>query len=186
MQHPIPFSDELLVERSLSGDQASYGQLVERYGERFQRYATSICSDADLASDCLQDAFIRAYGALPRCRDPQRFRSWFFRILTNTCHDACARPHPSVNVECLEIPAPERPEEVLEQRELAALIEQALEGLTPPQREAFVLRYVEGYTYEEIAELTHTTIDALKMRVHRARKVLQSTLQDEYAQPVGR
>ena len=52
-----------------------------------------------------------------------------------------------------------------------------------PQREAFVLRYVEGYTYDEIARLTGSGVDALKMRVHRARKVLQTTLQDEYAIP---
>jgi len=186
MQQPFVYSDEILVQRSLSGDRASYGELVERYGQRFERYATSLCSDADQAADCLQDAFIRAYGALPRCRDPQRFRSWFFRILTNTCHDACDRERCTVDVECLDIAAPDRPEDLLEQQELAHMIEHALESLTPPQREAFVLRYVEGYTYDEIAQLTHTTVDALKMRVHRARKVLQSTLQDVYAQPSTR
>jgi RNA polymerase sigma-70 factor (ECF subfamily) len=124
----------------------------------------------------VQEAFIKAYHGLATCRDPDRFGSWFFRILTNQCHDARARVRPMEDVDRLPLAARERTDRAVERMDLADQIEQGLAMLTPEQREAFVLRHVEGHTYEQIAALTGVGIDALKMRVHRARDTLRTLL----------
>ncbi len=76
----------------------------------------------------------------------------------------------------LPLPASDRADAAVDRAELAELIEQGLAMLTPEQREAFVLKHVEGHTYEQIAALTGVGTDALKMRVHRARDTLRTAL----------
>ena len=80
--------DDRLVEATLAGDRDAFGILVERYRTEFAGYAAGLCGEHDLAADAMQEAFIRAYDSLATCRDPSRFKAWFFRILTNQCHNA--------------------------------------------------------------------------------------------------
>ena len=80
-------ADGSLVARVLEGDQHAYALLVDRYVTEFGRYATALCRDADLAADAMQESFIRAYDALRSLDDADRFGAWFFRILTNQCHN---------------------------------------------------------------------------------------------------
>ena len=131
---------------------------------------------ADLA-DAMQEAFIRAYDALQTCRNPDRFGAWFFRILTNQCHDVIARRRETTDLAAVDPPARDRTDRPLELAELNASIAAALEELTPEQREAFVMKHLDGRTYEEMAELLGVGVDALKMRVHRARDTLQALLE---------
>ena len=166
-----------MVRRVLAGDVESYRILVERYRREFGRYAVSFVGDADGAADAVQEAFIRAYDALASCRDPDRFGSWFFRILANQCHDAVQRQRPAADIGALDPPARERADRALERNELGAALESALSRLTPEQREAFVMRHVDGRTYEEMAELLGVGVDALKMRVHRARDAMRSMME---------
>jgi RNA polymerase sigma-70 factor (ECF subfamily) len=124
----------------------------------------------------MQEAFIRAYRSLESCRDPDRFGAWFHRILTNQCHDARPkRPNPA-SLELVDPPGNHRSDREVEQHELADAIAAALERLTPEQKEAFVMKHVDGRSYEEMAELTGIGVDALKMRVHRARDGLREML----------
>ena len=158
-------SDGEAVRRVLSGDTESFRILVARYRQQYSRYAIVQVGDADAAADAMQEAFIRAYDSLDSCRDPDRFGPWFFRILTNQCHTARSRRRPTQDLAEFELPARERTDEALERSELADRLEAALQRLTPDQREAFVLKHVDGRTYEEMAELLGTGVDALKMRV---------------------
>jgi len=172
----VELNDGTVVRRVLDGDVELYKVLVERYRGQFGKYAVALVGDSDTAADAMQEAFIRAYRSLATCRDPDRFGAWFHRILTNQCHDARAkRPNPG-SLERLELPSGDRADRAVEQHELGHAIGAALEQLTPDQREAFVMKHVDGRSYEEMADLTGVGVDALKMRVHRARDSLRERL----------
>lgn len=172
-------SDGAVVRRVLAGDVEAYRILVERYRAQFGRYAVSLLRDADLAADAVQEALIRAYDGLAGCREPDRFGAWFFRILTNQCHTMRARRRETVDVDDVDVESGSRTDAVVERGELAEQLERALERLTPEQREAFVLKYVEEKSYEEMAQLLAVGADALKMRVHRARESLRALLAED-------
>ena len=169
-------SDATVVRQVLAGDVDAYRVLVERYRREFGRYAVALVGDADTAADVVQESFIRAYDSLASCRDPERFGAWFFRILTNQCHDAVRR-RPREAVLAVDPPARERADDALERGELGAALEAALGRLTLEQREAFVMKHVDGRSYDEMAQLLGVGVDALKMRVHRARDAMRSMLE---------
>lgn len=170
-------ADGAVVRRVLAGEVEAFRILVERYRRQFGRYAVSLLGDADLAADAVQEAFIRAYDSLASCRDPDRFGAWFYRILTNQCHTARGRSRrDTVDVETAGLTSRERADASLEQGEIARRLEQALGQLTPEQREAFVLKYVDERSYEEMSGLLGVGPDALKMRVHRAREALREIM----------
>lgn len=173
-------SDAAVVRRVLAGERELFGVLVERYRSEFARYAVSLMGDSDAAADAMQEAFIRAYERLASCRDPSRFKAWFFRILTNQCHNTRARwrRQAAAGATAKDVPAPETADGPLHQRELGDAIAEALDRLTPEQREAFVMKHIEGRSYAEMATLLHTGEDALKMRVYRARDTLRAELGD--------
>jgi len=175
--HTPPLEDAELVRRVLNGATHEYGVLVERYRKEFARYATATCGDADTAADAMQEAFIRAYEALATCRDPSQFGAWFFRILTNQCHNARDRRREHVVLERITAEAADRADDALAGSEMRDAIVSAIDQLTPEQREAFVLKHVQGYSYAQIAELLGADIDALKMRVYRARNALRARLE---------
>ena len=170
-------TDGELVGLVLAGEVERFGELVERYRTEFGRLARSLVGDPDTADDALQDAFISAYKNLGRCRDPERFRVWFYRIVANRCHDA-RRRRPMVSLDDVDPPSPERADARLDGSELKRRLEQAMEALTPEQREVFVMKEVEGKSYQEMEMLLDLRIDALRMRVHRAREVLRQQLGD--------
>ena len=170
--------DGALVRAALEGDPHAFGVLVERSRRDFGRYAVAMLGDADAAADAMQEAFIRAWDSLGDCRDPDRFRGWFFRILANQCRTALGKRRPHVAVDEVEVPAPERTDAAALRDELAARLGAALDALTAEQREAFVMKHVEDRSYEEMAALLGVGEDALKMRVHRARDALRGLLGD--------
>ena len=169
-------TDADVITRIRAGDTESYRVLVARYRHQYGRYAIALTGDADTAADAMQEAFIRAWDALDTCRDPERFGSWFFRILTNQCHTQRGRRRDTDDGGALERAGRERTDAALERSELADQLEQAMARLTPEQREAFILKHVDGRSYEEMAELLGAGVDALKMRVHRARDALRSMM----------
>ncbi|NIM47706.1 MAG: sigma-70 family RNA polymerase sigma factor [Gemmatimonadales bacterium] len=171
----MSLGDEMIVARVLAGEVDQYSVLVERYRMEFGRYAVSLCGDADLAADAMQEAFIRTFDKLASCR-PTKVRSWFFRILTNQCHNVRNRQRVHVPLEA-QMPGPERTDDWLMETEIRQAVDAGLEQLTPEQREAFVLKHVQQYSYAEMAQLLGVSEDALKMRVHRARDALRAYLE---------
>ena len=169
--------DAEVVERVLAGEVGLYRLLVERYRSEFGRYATAMLGgDVDEAADVLQEAFIRAYDALASCREPDKFKAWVFRIVTNQCHNA-RRRRVLVPLERVANPAPEGPDEMLDRAEIRTAVGAALTELTEEQRVAFVMKHIEGRSYAEMAELLDVGEDALKMRVHRARDAMKRLLE---------
>lgn len=174
---PSP-ADGRLVSEVLVGDTERYALLVQRHQNALFRQARALGLDEDTAADMVQDALVRAYESLSSCRNGDRFGVWVGRILRNRCLDHLK----SASTQRRRPLHPEIPEEggAPESRHEAGMAREALEAalaaLPPEQREAFLLKHVEGRSYEEMAETTGASVSAMKMRVHRARERLREHL----------
>lgn len=175
--------DAALVAAVLAGEQQAYGELVARHEDQLYRHALRMTGDADAAADLVQAAFVRGYTQLGSCRDPARFGAWVFRIAANQSKDwlkSRRRRDVPLDVTPEGALATEEagPGDDLERGELRRILARALEELPATLREAFVLKHVEGLEYEEMSALMEVSVSALKMRVHRARQMLQAALQE--------
>ncbi|MGD8496590.1 MAG: sigma-70 family RNA polymerase sigma factor [Gemmatimonadales bacterium] len=171
--------DAELVARALAGSEGAFAELVDRYNDLLTRHAQRMMGRPDDAEDVVQTAWIKAYRRLGQCRDPERFGAWVFRIAANGCKDALkARRKDVVPIDALgELPNPaDGPDEEVEQADRRRSIAAALRRLPADQREAFLLKHAEGWSYEDMAERLGVGVSALKMRVHRAREELQKLL----------
>ena len=174
-------SDAELVERVRQGDRDAYAPLIVRYRFRFGRYAFHLLGDESDAEEALQDAFFRAYRAIDRCREPERFGAWLFRIVVNCCRTAAVRRgREGARHVSLDLAEPIEPAHSMESAVSQEEIHRALAALVPEQREAFLLKYVEELSYEEMIELTGAGESALKMRVKRACERLRQILGEAY------
>jgi RNA polymerase sigma-70 factor (ECF subfamily) len=173
-------SDPEVVARVLGGDREAFGLVIRRYETGLLRFATRMLGSRDVAADAVAESLVRAYRHLASCRDPSRLRTWLYRIVANRCKSYLAR-RPSGDVPLEDAPpvadATDN-EAALERKEQMALVTRALEGLSPEKREAFLLKHVEGLSYQEMAAATGERIPTLKMRVHRAREALLQALED--------
>jgi RNA polymerase sigma-70 factor (ECF subfamily) len=171
-------SDGALVRRVLAGDSRAYAGLVTRYRDRLGRYAMRMLGNEADAEEALQDTFVRGYRSLARCTDPERFGAWMFGILVNRCRTKGAQRARRQRLVVHDEPALARASvSHTEDRDaLREAIEWAVAQLSPAHREAFLLKYVEDLSYDEMTELTGAGVSALKMRVARAREELQRLL----------
>jgi RNA polymerase sigma-70 factor, ECF subfamily len=158
------------VRRVLAGDVDAYARLVDRYYDRCARFAVRMLGNRDDAEDALQATFLRAYRALGRYQERDRFSAWLYRILVNQCRSVAARrahrDRVFVREEALLLNAPDKTQGWTGEDE--ELIQRALNELDPLLREAFLLKYVDEMSYEEMSALTGAGVSALKMRVKRA------------------
>jgi RNA polymerase sigma-70 factor (ECF subfamily) len=180
-----PPIDPALVARAARGDQAAFAQLVEAVQPRALRFAARMLGETarDTADDVTQDAWVRAWRALPRYDARHPFEVWFFTILANRCRTALRRrtlerrwTSPLDDHDVPEIGVD--PTGRLDAAAATALLERALASLPVEQREAFLLRHVEQLGYDEIAAATGAGVSACKMRVKRATDALRARLGD--------
>jgi len=168
---PKDMSDDAAdVQRVLAGDVDAYAALVDRYYDRCARFAIRMLGNRDDAEDALQATFLRAYRALNRYQERDRFSAWLYRILVNQCRSIAARrAHREkvfVREEALLLNAPDR--STTWSGEDEEFVQRVLNELDPLLREAFLLKYIEEMSYEEMSALTGVGVSALKMRVKRA------------------
>jgi RNA polymerase sigma-70 factor (ECF subfamily) len=182
-EEPIPAdvdSDQDVISRVLAGDRDSFAVLIGRYSDPLYRHALGMTGSPDVAEDILQTSFIKAFHHLGEVRG--RFDAWLFRIVANGCKDwlkNIRRSHLSYDED--DQPSTfASPDEDLDRTELRQDLDAALAQLAPSLREAFIMKHVEGRSYEDMADLLGTTVGALKMRVHRAREALQTLLEEKY------
>ncbi len=164
------------IARSAAGDKAAFGRLVERY----QRFAYSIgyrmTGRADLAEDLAQDAFLRAWQALPRFRGDSQFRTWLGRIVTNVSIDYLRSRRPEVALdERLPAGAETLPAQAM-RAETQEVVRRAILALPAQSRAALVLREYEGLSYKEIAAVLDIPIGTVMSRLNYARAALRETL----------
>lgn len=173
--------DQALIKQVLGGSREAFESLVLKYSDPLYRHALAMTGSPDVADDILQSSFIKAYHHLSEVRG--RFDAWMFRIVSNKCKDWLKNIRRS-HVSYEEDDQPSNysgPDEDLDRDELRGDLERALYALPVGLRESFILKHVEGCSYEEMSELLGTSIGALKMRVHRAREALQELLEGKYA-----
>ncbi|MGH7632331.1 MAG: RNA polymerase sigma factor [Gemmatimonadaceae bacterium] len=172
-------TDSTLIASVLDGHVDDYTILVSRHSARCTRYATRMLGSPDDADEALQSAFLRAYRALGRCRDRERFAAWLMRIVLNECRTFAARrtrrERRLVRDEVVLTGLMAAPAQ--EEAATLAEIQHALDQLDASLREAFLLKHVEDLSYEEMSALTGVGISALKMRVKRACARLRELLE---------
>ncbi|HEX6967197.1 MAG TPA: sigma-70 family RNA polymerase sigma factor [Gemmatimonadaceae bacterium] len=172
-------TDAAVVRRVLDGDVGAFAILVERYYDRYARYAVHMVGSREEAEDALQDAFLRAYRSLARYEERERFGAWLFRIVMNQCRTVAAkrRRDETRAAEWVQETSEAHP---AEHHALREELDRALARLTSEQREAVLLKYTEDFSYEEMAVITGTGVSALKMRVKRACERLRELLMEVY------
>ncbi len=174
-------TDAEVIARVLAGDADLFGVLVDRYQDEFARYATYMTGSVDEAADVIQESLVRAYRSLRRCGDRANFKGWLFRIVSNQCKTALARRRrrgwEPLSEEAAEVPSAADPGADAEAADLRRRIHRALQELPGDQREALVLKYVEGVSLPEMATMLSASISALKMRLLRGRRELLARLE---------
>ena len=174
-------TDDDLVRRVTGGDAGSYAILVERYYERSLRFGLRMLGNRADAEEAVQNAFVRVYRALDRYDARSRFESWLFQIVANQCRTLGAKrrrrertfiPY-DVEHDFGEPPSAAGIEQSMD-------VQRALLQLSPDQREALLMFYMEDRSYEDIADVTGVGVSALKMRVKRAREQLRKVLEGAY------
>lgn len=173
-----------LVARCLKQDQEAFGQLVERYATVIVNLAYRMVGDRTEAEDLAQETFVAAFKALPTFRAESKFSTWLYRIAANKCKDWLRAKRPGQGLYDVDVDetrdvhvAEERtPERVLSQQQVAQELDRAIQRLPPLYREAFVLKHVEGLSYEEMQEVLGVNGDTLKMRVYKGRLQLSREL----------
>jgi RNA polymerase sigma-70 factor (ECF subfamily) len=176
----VETSDAAIVQRVLGGDVEAFSILVERYHDHYVRFAVHLVGNREDAEEVVQDTFLRAYRALGRYEERERFGAWMLRILVNRARtvSAMGRRREKLFAEQVDETLPEAAEaHPSERAALREEVSRALAQLGPDQREAFLLHYVEGLSYEEMAAITGSGISALKMRVKRSCERLREILQ---------
>ncbi|HYF42135.1 MAG TPA: RNA polymerase sigma factor RpoE [Ramlibacter sp.] len=183
-------TDQMLVERTVAGDQRAYELLVIKYQRRIERLIGRMVRDVDLIEDIAQETFIRAYRALGQFRGEAQFYTWLYRIAVNTAKKALVdlKRDPLVSETALrggddedetsavenELTTAETPETVLAAKEIAATVNSAMEALPEELRQAVTLREIEGLSYEEIAEVMNCPIGTVRSRIFRAREAISA------------
>jgi RNA polymerase sigma-70 factor (ECF subfamily) len=153
--------------------------VVRRHESGLLSLCSRLLHDGRLGEDLTQETFARAYSRLDSFRGRSTFRHWLYRIAANGCRDflksggRSERPSDMSGDELWTLRDPER--DAVARQSLKALAE-AVAGLPPASRNAFVLFYLENRSYEEISEATGVAVNALKVRVHRARELLRRRL----------
>ena len=181
-------SDEELVRQVQAGIISAYNLLVVRYQHRVVKIAQKYVSDFADASDIAQEAFIKAYKALPNFRGESSFYTWLYRIVTNAAKnflDSSSRQRSQVDVddEVLNASSPEAltdrqtPDSIIESEELKKVILKAVGELPKELREAFMLRELEGLSYDEISEKAGVPIGTVRSRIFRARQYIESKME---------
>jgi len=181
MAPPTERTDAQVVLDVLAGDRDAFRILVRRYGDVLYGHALRMSRSADVAADLVQRALVKGYQKLGTCDDPARVGAWLFRILANLSLDHVRSPRrKDVSLQQIpEIPSDRSPDPSGDaaRAEFRERLEQAMQRLTPEQREAFLLKHVDGLPYDEISILMGLSVPALKMRVHRARETLRDLLE---------
>lgn len=183
--------DIQIVSQVLEGDTGAFSALVQRHHERVYRTAYSLVGDLDEADDLAQEAFIKAFRALRRFRGQSRFSTWLHRIAVNCCLDYLQSKHRRNFVSLddyrenwhaprIWMGRAKNADVRVERRELQEILERALGELPEAYRVTFVLREIEGLTYEEIAKSLGCSIGTVKSRLFRGRAKLREILQVQY------
>lgn len=181
-------TDKELVKRVQKGDLAAFDMLFSRYQGKILNLISRYVRDSDEIQDVAQEAFIKAYRALPRFRGDSAFYTWLYRIAINTAKNhlvARSRRPPSVDVDVEDadyrddadmLREAEDPESALRRDQLRVVIDTATADLPDDLRSALTLREFDGLSYEQIAQILECPVGTVRSRIFRAREFVEQRM----------
>jgi RNA polymerase sigma-70 factor (ECF subfamily) len=183
----MTLTDDELVARSQGGDVESFNQLILRWERPIFALAYRVIGREEEARDVCQEAFLRAYRALPGFKGQAKFSSWLYRITLNLCRDWIRKQRRQPvsqlpeDADIDEIAASTGPiesiEDLVARRELSSVVEDAMTRLPEEQRTAIVLKEYHGMTFQEIADLQGCPLSTVKTRLYQGLSVLRRELE---------
>jgi RNA polymerase sigma-70 factor (ECF subfamily) len=182
-------TDEELVARAQGGDIESFNQLILRWERPIYALAYRVIGREEDARDVCQDAFLRAYRALPGFKGQAKFSSWLYRIALNLCRDWIRRQRRAPvsqmpeDMDATEMASEAGPVESIEdlvaRRELSAIVEEAMSELSEEQRTAIILKEYHGMTFQEIADMQGCPLSTVKTRLYQGLSLLRRRLEQQ-------
>lgn len=180
-----------LIDAHLRGDPRAFGQIVARYQVRLLNFVYRMIGDRERAEDLVQEAFLRVYRHLDRFDPARKFSTWIYTIASNLAKNELrnrsrapfvaidhSQPGDERNLSSIAFEdRTTRPDTLFERRSLKALVDETVARLPSHHREVFVLRELEGKSYEEIAEIMHCNLGTVKSRLNRARQNFAELIQ---------
>jgi RNA polymerase sigma-70 factor (ECF subfamily) len=179
---PIEEAEERrLIDRSASGDQEAFRQLVIRYHRLVLNVAFRGVGELSLAEDVAQEVFIKVYKALPGYRHDKPFRHWLHRVAANAVTDALRRRRPIISLDGLEQPPQAKesdPQDVAARHDLQRTVRNAIVNLPPHYRDTIALQAFGELSYEEIARVLDIPLGTVMSRLNGAKRLLRQVLGD--------
>jgi RNA polymerase sigma-70 factor (ECF subfamily) len=181
--------EKILIEKSQNGDIESFEKLIEKYQVIAFNIAYRMVGNKEDASDMAQEALIKVYKSIKNFRGDSNFSTWFYRIVTNTCIDAIRKlkkiktysldkeyETENGNYKFEVADNKYSPEKLYEVKEKKELVQVALNKMPEKYKAVLVLRDIQGFTYEEISEMTQNPVGTVKSRISRGRLLLKEIL----------
>lgn len=177
--------DNSIVTRVLAGEKRAYAELVDRHKDKAMTLAMRMLKNREDAEEALQDAFVRAFHALPRFEWKSSFSTWFYRIVYNVCASALARKGEELYRSIDEETEGETfdppsdlllPDAAYESAEFSQVVREEVELLPPMYGSIFTLFVMQEMSYEEIVNVTGLSLSAVKVRLFRARALLRGAV----------
>ncbi len=192
-------SDLVLVKRVQRGDKSAFDLLVRKYQHKVVKLVLRYVRNPAEAEDIAQEAFIKAYRALPQFRGDSAFYTWMYRIAINTAKNSLASRDRSPIAYDLDLTDPEEshsvqgklqdpdtPEGMALTEEIRGIVNSAIEGLPEELKTAIVLRELDGLSYEEIAAAMECPVGTVRSRIFRAREAIDKRLREVFEGGLGR
>ena len=180
--------DKLLVKRAKAGDKKAFEILVRRYQGKIASVISRSVSDPDKVRDLTQESLIKAYRALNNFRGDSAFYTWLYRIAVNTAKNHLMSSGRGVNLNDMELEEADRvapqmrdyntPERMALRREMLTNLNDAINTLAPLMKKAILMRDVEGFSYEEIAQDMECPIGTVRSRIFRGRQEIVDQMQE--------
>ena len=183
--------DKNLIERTLRGEKRAFEMIIQKYQQPVLNYIGRMVNNRELALDFTQDVFIKTYASLPSFNPQYKFRTWLFKIASNLIIDYWRKRKISAfsldqqfesDQRKPSLDVPDNEPSITKKFELAQLrekIEQALEKISPILRELFILRHVNDFSYEEIAEIKSMPVGTVKNKVFQAKELIRQLLEEK-------
>ena len=192
-------SDLVLVKRVQRGDKTAFDLLVRKYQHKVVKLVLRYVRNPAEAEDIAQEAFIKAYRALPQFRGDSAFYTWMYRIAINTAKNSLASrdrspiaydldltdPEESHSVQT-KLQDPDTPEGMALTEEIRLIVNSAIDALPEELKTAIVLRELDGLSYEEIAAAMECPVGTVRSRIFRAREAIDKRLREVFEGGLGR
>lgn len=180
--------DDLTLKKAQKGDASAFSALVSEHEGRAYSLALRLMGNREDALDATQEAWIKMYKNIKSFRGESSFSTWVYRIVYNTCLDQLRRRKNVISLEGVQeknegfrlASDTETPEAAYTHTEIRDAIRKGLDTLVPEHKQIIVLRDIQGFSYEEIAEILGTEIGTVKSRLFRARKNLEKYLLNNF------